>query len=201
MYYRLKVLVIRVPPLRERIADLDRLLTYFLHKYGNRELNISHKAMEVLRTYSWPGNVRELENMAEYLVHIEDHEILPQHLPIMELTNQLDLASPAIISSSMDKKVDDVLAEIKKQGFSEDCHSVLQAYAYLCSNNSVGRRQIQKALVQRRVFLSEQQLRHRMNLLAQLGLLTIRGGRSGSFLTQLGEATARHIKSEEIWVE
>ncbi|MHB1653791.1 MAG: sigma-54 interaction domain-containing protein [Desulfitobacteriaceae bacterium] len=197
LYYRLKVLVIRVPPLRERIADLDRLLAYFLNKYGKGQLNMSHTAMEILRTYSWPGNVRELENMVEYLVHIEDHEVLPQHLPIMELANQLDLAKPTIISSSMDKKVDDVLEKIKKQGFSGDCHSVLQAYAYLCSNNSAGRRKIQETLVGRGVFLSEQQLRHRMNLLAQLGLLTIRGGRSGSCLTQLGEATAGHLKAEE----
>jgi len=201
LYYRLKVLVIRVPPLRERIEDLDHLLAYFLNKYEKGQLNMSPTAMEILRTYSWPGNVRELENMVEYLVQIGDHEVLPQHLPIMDLANQLNLAKPTIISLSMDKKVDDVLEKIKKQGFSGDCHSVLQAYAYLCSNNGKGRRQIQEALVERGVFLSEQQLRHRMNLLAQLGLLTIRGGRSGSFLTQLGEATARHLKCEESWVE
>ncbi|KJR47155.1 Response regulator of zinc sigma-54-dependent two-component system [Desulfosporosinus sp. I2] len=197
LYYRLKVLVIRVPPLRERIADLDRLLAYFLSKYGKGQLSVSSAAMEVLRTYSWPGNVRELENMVEYLVHIEAHEVLPQHLPIMEFSNQLAIAKPTTIYLNMDKQVEDVLEEIKKQGYSGDCRAVLLAYAYLCSNNRAGRRQIQEALVGRGVFLSEQQLRHRMNLLAQWGLLTIRGGRSGSSLTQLGEATARHLKSEE----
>lgn len=197
LYYRLKVLVIRVPPLRERIADLDRLLTYFLIKYGKEQLNISSAAMEVLRTYSWPGNVRELENMVEYLVHIEAHEVLPQHLPIMEFSNQLDLVKPTNIILNRDKQVDDVLEEIKKQGYSGDCHEILQAYAYLCSNNRAGRRQIQEALVRRGVFLSEQQLRHRMNLLAQWGLLTIRGGRSGSSLTTLGETTAKHLKNKD----
>ena len=172
-----------------------------MKKYGKGQLNISPSTLQLLRSYSWPGNVRELENMVEYLVHIEDHEIQPQHLPIMELGDQLQLVKPSLMSSSMDKKVEDVLEKIRNQGFSGDCQAVLLAYAYLCSKNSAGRRQIQEALAERDVFLSEQQLRHRMNLLAQLGLLTIRGGPSGSCLTQLGEATARHLKSEESGAE
>lgn len=69
LYYRLKVVEITLPPLRERREDLPRLIRYFLDRYGKREglenPRLSHEAMQKILRYAFPGNVRELENLIE----------------------------------------------------------------------------------------------------------------------------------------
>jgi two-component system NtrC family response regulator len=86
LYYRLSVIPIHVPPLRERPEDIALLSRYFLERFG-RELGgklskISPKAMELLCNYRWPGNVRELKNLMERLVLLgSGSELLPADLP------------------------------------------------------------------------------------------------------------------------
>ncbi|MDW7662265.1 MAG: sigma 54-interacting transcriptional regulator [Bacillota bacterium] len=85
LYYRLNVLDINIPPLRERKADIDALANYFLTKIcrrlGKERVSINDEAMEVLHNYSWPGNVRELENILERAVLCnKGMEILPNDL-------------------------------------------------------------------------------------------------------------------------
>lgn len=86
LYYRLNVINIRTPPLRERSEDIPVLANHFLKKY-NDKLNksisgISTEAMEILKSYNYPGNVRELENMIERTVALEaGSTILPESLP------------------------------------------------------------------------------------------------------------------------
>jgi len=69
LYYRLNVIVIRIPPLRERLEDLVPLVAHFLEKHGARlgreRVTLTLEALEALRRYGWPGNVRELENAIE----------------------------------------------------------------------------------------------------------------------------------------
>jgi Nif-specific regulatory protein len=64
LYYRLYILPVQTPPLRERMSDLPFLVRHFLEKYGspNRPLGISPEALRRLMSYTWGGNVRELEN-------------------------------------------------------------------------------------------------------------------------------------------
>ncbi len=86
LYYRLSVIPIHLPPLRERTGDIPRLVDHFLRRYsqkGAREVNgISSRALKMLEDYSWPGNVRELEHTIERIVILEDGEIIqPEHLP------------------------------------------------------------------------------------------------------------------------
>ncbi len=87
LYYRLKVVTITLPPLRERPEDIGPLVEFFLHHYGaeieNVEpLRISAEAMELLYQYHWPGNVRELRNVIQRgQILCEDHEIRPRDLP------------------------------------------------------------------------------------------------------------------------
>lgn len=69
LYYRLHVIYLEIPPLRERKEDLDSLVDYFIDKYnrvlGKSISGISQEVSEVFRTYAWPGNVRELEHVIE----------------------------------------------------------------------------------------------------------------------------------------
>jgi DNA-binding NtrC family response regulator len=87
LYYRLNVVQIRMPALRERKGDIPLLIEYFLNIFkqerGYAHLSISPKAMEKMRKYEWPGNVRELRNAIERAVVMGNgQEVLPEDLPI-----------------------------------------------------------------------------------------------------------------------
>ncbi len=75
LYYRLAVIPINVPPLRERKEDIPELANYFLRLFnfriGKNIKGFKEEAMEILKSYDWPGNVRELENLVERLVVLE----------------------------------------------------------------------------------------------------------------------------------
>ncbi len=80
LYYRLNVIPIHVPPLRERVDDIPILAKYFLNKFSfehtGRAKEISEKAMLLLQKHNWPGNVRELKNLMERLVILVDNDII-----------------------------------------------------------------------------------------------------------------------------
>ena len=80
LYYRLNVVNIRVPPLRERREDIPLLTRYFLHKYtekyGRTLTEVSGQLMAYFLSYDWPGNVRELENLVKRLVILNDERFL-----------------------------------------------------------------------------------------------------------------------------
>ena len=87
LYFRLNVIPIKLPPLRERISDIPQLVEFFIQRYNKRfKKNIkkvSQRALEALSSYDWPGNVREIENMIERLVAILDGDtILLEDIPI-----------------------------------------------------------------------------------------------------------------------
>ncbi len=85
LYYRISVIPIELPPLRERSEDISELATHFVEKFcgpTGRNLSISETAMRLLERYSWPGNVRELEHTIERAVALEyTASIEPERLP------------------------------------------------------------------------------------------------------------------------
>ncbi|HEY6548036.1 MAG TPA: sigma-54 dependent transcriptional regulator [Vicinamibacteria bacterium] len=86
LFYRLQVIPVRTPPLRERREDIPLLAEHFLQRFneqmGKRVAKISEEAMRLLEKHSWPGNVRELENVIERAVALETTEaILKERLP------------------------------------------------------------------------------------------------------------------------
>ncbi|MBL4886271.1 MAG: sigma-54-dependent Fis family transcriptional regulator [Planctomycetaceae bacterium] len=89
LYYRLNVLPIFLPPLRDRVDDIDLLVNHFIDKYATENecdpLKVPAETMQILRGYSWPGNVRELENYVERAVVLSTSgvftpELLPPHV-------------------------------------------------------------------------------------------------------------------------
>ena len=84
LYYRLNVIPINLPPLRERYEDVKLLIEYYLHRFmkeHRKNMYFTKGAMELLLDYPWPGNIRELQNMMERIVLIcPDGEIQPQML-------------------------------------------------------------------------------------------------------------------------
>lgn len=95
LYYRLNVIKIELPPLKERLEDIPLLVRYFIQKFskkiGKNIRRISDDALDILMDYSWPGNIRELENMIERAVVIsETDEIQKKDLPIDIATHYHD---------------------------------------------------------------------------------------------------------------
>ncbi|HMK48748.1 MAG TPA: sigma-54 dependent transcriptional regulator [Thermodesulfovibrionales bacterium] len=87
LFYRLNVINIHLPPLRNRIEDIPALVKHFIEKHAHKRKDllikdITEDAMEILKTYSYPGNIRELENIIERAVSFADSpQILPSDLP------------------------------------------------------------------------------------------------------------------------
>lgn len=90
LYYRLNVVNLTIPPLRERLDDLPLLVDHFLEKhnrrYGKEVWMASDQALEKMKNYSWPGNIRELENVIVSAVSLSDreHVLTEKHIRIQE---------------------------------------------------------------------------------------------------------------------
>ncbi|OCC16191.1 transcriptional regulator, Fis family [Dissulfuribacter thermophilus] len=87
LYYRLNVIPIRVPPLRDRKEDIPLLCQHFIEHFSKRNgracLRLDNRALRALMAYNWPGNIRELENTMERLVVLTDGDIIcPNDLPV-----------------------------------------------------------------------------------------------------------------------
>ncbi len=95
LFFRLNVVPIHVPPLRERKEDIERLAVHFLNRYSleaNKKISkIDRKAIDLMARYNWPGNVRELENAVQRAVVLADADtIYPSNLPLDIQTFQKD---------------------------------------------------------------------------------------------------------------
>lgn len=108
LYYRLKVIQIKIPPLRERKEDIELLSKYFLNYYniqtGKKFSGFSSEAMKYLKNYDYPGNVRELKNIIEKIVILEDGNIVQvEQLPEEILGKKKTITEPD--ASEMFKKI------------------------------------------------------------------------------------------------
>lgn len=109
LFYRLNVMPIFLPPLRERLDDLEDLVTYFIRKF-NRKLNkqlrgIQPEAMALLKAYRWPGNIRELENVIERSFIMENGIMISDRsLPevVTEASDGVDFDLPQHYSGPLD---------------------------------------------------------------------------------------------------
>ncbi|MEM8963683.1 MAG: sigma 54-interacting transcriptional regulator [Acidobacteriota bacterium] len=109
LYYRLSVVELTVPPLRERMEDLENLVTYFLRRFspsGRIEFKVSTEAWQQLNAAAWPGNVRQLENaLRRATVLTSSHLIQSVHLPPTMESSELGM-SRSMERSTPDTRVD-----------------------------------------------------------------------------------------------
>ncbi|NOZ45256.1 MAG: sigma-54-dependent Fis family transcriptional regulator [Chlorobi bacterium] len=92
LLYRINVITIEIPPLRERLDDLPLLVNYFIQRYApKRMLKITDEALTYLLNYHWPGNVRELRNVVQRAVIFADKKITPEEIPAnIKLNNPIE---------------------------------------------------------------------------------------------------------------
>lgn len=114
LYYRLSVIPVNIPPLRERKEDIPLLVNYLINKYNKKfNLNIrgvTEEVMERLMAYSWPGNVRELENVIEYGMNMERSD----YITVQSLPARLAKIEPAGRTSQAAK-----LRELEREAIEE----------------------------------------------------------------------------------
>ena len=125
LFYRLNVIPITLPPLRERQEDIELLVHYFLHlhtrRLGSVYPGIAPDVVEILRKHRWPGNLRELSNLMEYLVNVVpsgeviDSTLLPPNLLNNGTTEQSDVTEDSEAHLSLDDAGGTALEEMEKQ--------------------------------------------------------------------------------------
>lgn len=125
LFYRLNVIPITLPPLREHQEDIELLVHYFLHlhtrRLGSVYPGIAPDVVEILRKHRWPGNLRELSNLMEYLVNVVpsgeviDSTLLPPNLLNNGTTEQSDVTEVTEAHLSLDDAGGTALEEMEKQ--------------------------------------------------------------------------------------
>lgn len=143
LFYRLNVIPITLPPLRERQEDIELLVHYFLHlhtrRLGSVYPGIAPDVVEILRKHRWPGNLRELSNLMEYLVNVVpsgeviDSTLLPPNLLNNGTTEQSDVTEVSEAHLSLDDAGGTALEEMEKQMIREAFH-VITARSKLLMN-------------------------------------------------------------------
>lgn len=132
LFYRLKVAVFRIPPLRERREDIAPLAQHFLARYTGkyrRSMEISESALVALESYRWPGNVREMQNFIQSLVVTSERPTiscadLPPHMG-EACPPELHYTMPDLEQS---KPLPDIVAEIER----EILERALKKYGSVC---------------------------------------------------------------------
>lgn len=173
LYYRLNVLPIKVPPLRERKSDIYVLANYFLKKYSKGRFNnlkdiLEEEALKELYVYDWPGNVRQLENAVEYILSIakSNRKVKKDELPDYIIENSCSIKS-SILMDILGEDMIWILSKLKKY-------------------DGIGRRLLSKYAYEENRTLTEGQIRKFLNTAQSIGLIESKPGRGGSYLTEKG---------------
>lgn len=179
LYYRLKKLYLETPPLRYRKDDIPDLVKHFLQKNHNPHIELTREVRELLINYEWFGNVRELENIIEYMLAVCEGQIISSdNLPQDFFTNHP-------VSKDTYSEFKDMLSN---KGIIEEFIYILRIIDdYNKIGKGIGRKVISDLSTKNLYYLSEEQVRNRVNTLTQLGIIVKKRGRSGMHLTNKGK--------------
>jgi DNA-binding NtrC family response regulator len=149
LYYRLKVVTLRIPPLRERPGDIVQLAEHFLalfcQEHGKPPKKLGAGALELLSRYPWPGNVRQLRNVIESsVVFSQGEEITPADLPV-EVRESSTLAAPGapVQASAGEPRT---MADIERQAILETLDRTAGHRAKAADLLGIGLRTLQRKL-------------------------------------------------------
>jgi transcriptional regulator with PAS, ATPase and Fis domain len=175
LFYRLNVLPLQIPSLRERREDIIPLLEYFFSKQLLKPIRLEDKMKNQLLAYSWPGNIRELENTVYYLSAIIKEDVI----------HVADLPNKFLETGKAD---DSIVNQLETEGSLSEFTTIL-TYLYLAKQNNwpTGRIAMEAYFIKEKVIpLSSQQIKSRMSILKKYNLIEIGSTRQGSWITQSG---------------
>lgn len=170
LYYRINVLPISIPPLRERREDIIMMLKYFM----KRKIEISEDVKRVMESYDWPGNIRELKNTAMYI-------------DIMSSGDRVELYDLPHNFINIKKDYSKEIKILKEKVSIEKIIRVMEIIKeYNLLNKSIGRNYIVNELHDQGYIISEGEVRTILSVAKDLNLITAGIGRKGSELTKEG---------------
>ncbi|ASK62326.1 transcriptional regulator [Virgibacillus phasianinus] len=190
LFYRLNVLPIWLPPLRNRVDDIELLSDIFIKKFsrdlGRTSFTFSKGALEALKSYHWPGNIRELQNTIEYLAHICEDTVYKEQLPFLMNSRFIN------IEEQKQRNYDAIIESFQERGFIDELVTMLK---FLSKNavSSSGRHRMLNFLRDSGYNLSDQQVRYRQELLRNAGLIIVSRGRKGSEITSEGNGLLEYL--------
>jgi formate hydrogenlyase transcriptional activator len=116
LYYRLNVFPIAIPPLRERVGDIEALVRHFVQKFaqsmGKDIVHIPDEAMRLMELHDWPGNIRELQNFIERAVIMTSGSVL--QLPFGELKSMVKTETPEASRTLAEAERDHILEVLRQ---------------------------------------------------------------------------------------
>lgn len=187
LYYRINVLPLNIPPLRERDGDIDVLTEAFKKEY-NTDFKFTDNAKKKLMEYSWPGNVRELKNYVEYFSNLGKKYIDINDLPFVEKKYNMTVHD----EQPEDNKIDH---EFFKNTNNPDDYIVILKLLDKSYKEHIrlGRRSLAKMIMDKGIFLSEQEIRSMLLRMESYGLVEIKKGRAGTTITREGQHILEQI--------
>jgi sigma-54 dependent transcriptional regulator, acetoin dehydrogenase operon transcriptional activator AcoR len=182
LYFRLNVLPLMVPALRQRPEDILSLFQHFLREHCRREVPVAPEAQDVLLRYRWPGNIRELGNVASYVSFMADERVNLENLPHTLLSDRESFEREA--------------SALETRSSLERAEAVMQVLEdFEARDQGAGRKSVEEALGNRGVRMTEGEVRGIMSLLNTLELVHSGVGRRGSELTPRGKLFLNWLKN------
>lgn len=207
LYHRLKVLYLHLPPLRQRAEDIEELIRYTIHQAGRQDIFINPAVITALRAYPWYGNIRELRNTLDYMLAVcEDNELQLRDIPAPGFFQATPIGLSSTDTSQRESVVDHQHnappfattasaspATVPSAIPQHELDTLLQlAQSLQQQEGRISRVKLAVCAQQAGHSFTEQQIRLRMNLLQDQGLVIQFRGRTGTRLTEAGQA---HVKA------
>ena len=183
LYYRLNVLSLRIPPLRERKEDIPALLAYFLSRYPARR-RLSREVAERLHEHDWPGNVRELENVVEYMANLASGDTITlEDMP----ETLLEEVSAAVQNGPEEMELVRVKSLLQSRGRLEEFFFLLRELYQSGKDNAIlGRDRLAERSLRTATPLTAEKVKSRLRVLKELGCLKSGITRQGTTITEKG---------------
>lgn len=196
LYYRLNVLPLNLPPLKDRLDDIILLF----NEFSDIEYELSDEFINYLLNYDWPGNIRELMNLTSYINALcennkIDSKILPKHIINNSKINN-DLDKEKTKTSYDDFK--QILNILKLKNIENEAIAILNIILQLQNLNiSSGRKNIASYLKEINIDLNDSKIRKTLEILKNLNLLDSKRGRNGHKLTNQGISFFNNFKQNK----
>lgn len=175
LYYRLKIGYINLPPLRNRLSDIEELVKYFIKTEVTEDVRVSQSVLNEFKKYKWLGNIRELESTIKYMLAVRTSNILTlADLP----DRRFFVEDLSYMVASDDAGYDHI---------DDETRLILEAIEALQNEGfAAGREKISERLNEAGHNITQYQIRTRLEKLEKKGFIRIRRGKQGTILTEKG---------------
>lgn len=190
LYYRLRVLPLKLPPLRDRKEDILPLIDKIKKQFYS-EFELTQEAKEILINHNWKGNIRELKNYVEYFANLGLKQIDVIDLPF---DNEEDVNDNILTSN--EKSILDEFWESSEEKIEKYLFVLEELEKSYINKSRLGRRTLYKIAMEHNVFLSEQEIRTILINLEKFSMVKVFVGRGGSSITDFGRKIIKYLKEK-----